>query len=195
MDKKNIETKARLQVENILIDPIVAGYMHRLKLHHKSSFQHSLNVAYIASQIILNMNIDKKEREIIIRGALLHDIGKLSIPKYILDKKEPLSEYEVSLILKHPEVGYQIVSEKVDNRVSNIVLLHHERLDGSGYPNNESDLPFEVRIVSVVDSYDAMTEYRSYKDILTYDQTMRELIKNELYDMFVIHQIEKISNK
>jgi diguanylate cyclase len=128
-------------------------------------------------------------------SGLFHDIGKLAIQECILNKSGPLTDQEWNEIMRHPEVGYWILSTSLEmSDIAKFVLYHHERYDGSGYPKGlkEDEIPLLSRIISVVDSYDAMTNQRSYKETLDLDMAINELISNkgkqfdpEIVDVFV----------
>jgi HD-GYP domain-containing protein (c-di-GMP phosphodiesterase class II) len=100
-------------------------------------------------------------------GGLLHDIGKLSVPDWILQKPAALDEDEYAVIKLHPERGYELLNELggFDEGVKRLVLNHHERLDGHGYPRglDASGLDLETRILAVCDVYDALVSTRVYR--------------------------------
>jgi HD-GYP domain-containing protein (c-di-GMP phosphodiesterase class II) len=109
-------------------------------------------------------------------GGLLHDIGKLSVPDEILKKPGSLDEEEFAVIKRHPEWGYKLLGELggFSDAVRRLVLDHHERLDGTGYPNGRSacELDLETRILTVCDVYDALLSVRVYRDAWTHDRAM-----------------------
>jgi len=124
----------------------------------------------IASGTIVNMR----------RGALLHDIGKIGIPDAILLKPGKLSDEEWVIMKKHPEIGYRMLSGiKFLEESMSIVLHHHERWDGSGYPSQlrGEAIPIGARIFAVVDTFDAMTSSRPYRKALTYEDVCGEVEK------------------
>jgi putative nucleotidyltransferase with HDIG domain len=114
-------------------------------------------------------------------GGLLHDLGKLAIPGRILSKPGRLTDREWARLRNHPEAGVAIVDRLgFDAAVAEIVLYHHERIDGSGYPDGMlgEAIPWPVRIVSVMDAYDALTSPRAYRDALSIDAA-RTLLARE----------------
>ncbi len=133
-------------------------------------------------------------------SGLFHDIGKIAIQDYILNKAGPLTAQEWDEIMRHPEIGYWILKTSLERSdIAKYVLYHHERYDGSGYPKGlkQGEIPLLSRIISVVDSYDAMTNQRTYKETLDQDKAVDELIINkgtqfdpEIVDIF----IEKVLN-
>ncbi|MDD3142268.1 MAG: HD domain-containing protein, partial [Lachnospiraceae bacterium] len=113
--------------------------------------------------------------------STLHDIGKISIDRNILTKTDKLSEEDWIELKKHPEVGYRIaqtVPELV--KISEYILCHHERWDGTGYPQglSKEEIPLLSRILAVVDAYDAMTQDRSYRKARPQTEAIEEILNN-----------------
>ncbi len=131
------------------------------------TYSHSVNVAFYAMLIAKWMNLSKDEIYKAILSGLLHDIGKVKIPKPILSKTGRLTTEEFDIIKNHTIFGYEIVkqSKELDPDIKRAILLHHERMDGSGYPYSyEPDhLNLFSRIVAIADVFDAMTSERVYK--------------------------------
>jgi PAS domain S-box-containing protein len=158
-------------------DPYTAGHQRRMtKL-----------ACAIAEEISLSP--DKIERLYI--AGIIHDIGKINVPTEILSKPGRLSEIELSLIQTHPQVGSDILKEmELPGEVSSIVLQHHERMDGSGYPSGLSskDIILEARILAVADVVEAMASNRPYRSALGLDKALEEITKNKgkLYDPEVV---------
>jgi len=158
-------------------DPYTAGHQQRV---------HQLAIA-IAKE--LNFSEDKIEGIRI--ASLIHDIGKIGLPTEILSKPTKLSDIEFSLIKEHPQIGYNILkSIDFSYPVAKIVLQHHERLDGSGYPNHlKGDKIFlEARILGVADVVEAMSSHRPYRPSLGIDKALEEISQNRgiLYDWKVV---------
>ncbi len=127
---------------------------------------HSTRVTELAVAIAAAMGLDDRARETIRRGALLHDIGKIAIPAEILDKPAPLTGEELTVVREHPTVGARILQPLPHcQAILPMVLQHHERLDGSGYPSGlrGDDIHLYARILSVADVFDAMTSRRPYR--------------------------------
>ena len=111
----------------------------------------------------------------------LHDIGKIAIDEYLLNKPGRLSEEERFEIQRHPEIGYRILSTMNEmSEMAEAILSHHERWDGTGYPRGlkGEEIPLKARIISIADSYDAMTSDRSYRDALSHRTAMDEIHRN-----------------
>ncbi|CAM2919471.1 diguanylate cyclase [Paenibacillus sediminis] len=165
------------------------------------TFQHSKRVFGYAIEICNYIPLTDSERRTLILGALFHDIGKLEVPKYILQKKEKLTPEEWSTVKKHVEWGKDIVAAigKYDDLIP-LVELHHERVDGKGYPHGlkGEEIPKLARILCVIDSFDAMTTERPYQKTKTFDEAIAELRRcaGEQFDSeFVDYFISMIHTK
>ncbi len=151
-------------------------------LHEKAprERQHSLRVSKICGMIGRAMELPANELSALVTAAELHDIGKIAIGNEVLDKPGKLSDAEWQQIKRHPELGYNILSSaNAYAPLADIVLAHHERWDGRGSPNGlkGSQIPLEARIISVADSYDAMTEDRPYRKALSQVQAIDQLLQ------------------
>lgn len=145
---------------------------------------HSENVARYGLTIAQKMNLSKRQCEAIYIGGLLHDIGKIGIPEHILTKNSRLTESEYQSIKQHPVIGYEMLKHIKDfkeNGVLDMILYHHERYDGNGYPKGlkGSEIPLAARILTVADSFDAMTSLRSYREDHEFSFAVNEIRKNK----------------
>lgn len=139
---------------------------------------HQARVAQISETIARDLGLSDDEVENIRLGALMHDIGKIAVPSEILTKPGKLIEQEMALVRTHPEMGGEIVAHiDFDPMIIHIVTQHHERLDGSGYPNRlkGDEIAFEARIVAVADVLEAITSHRPYRPALGLDKAIDEL--------------------
>lgn len=139
---------------------------------------HSERVAKVAKSVAKMYNLGTAFTNRVSLAARLHDIGKINIAEDILDKPGKLTPKEREKINKHPESGFKILSSVTEYLdIANIVLTHHEKYDGSGYPKGIKghDIPLEARIIAVADAYDAMTEQRTYRDPMTKAAAIKEL--------------------
>jgi putative nucleotidyltransferase with HDIG domain len=152
---------------------------------------HQKNVSQIAIFIAQEMKLSQDKIKGIRIASLVHDIGKISLPAEILNKPTKLTEIEYSLIKDHSQTGYDIL-KSIDFPwpIAKIVLQHHERLDGSGYPNNlkGDEIILEARIIGVADVVEAMSSHRPYRPALGRDAALEEISKNKgiLYDSEVV---------
>ncbi len=139
---------------------------------------HSDRVSEYALLIGEKLNLPPDQMKTLKIGALFHDIGKIGIPDAILLKTDKLTDDEYSEIKNHPAIGAHILSNaSIFADIIPIVKHHHERYDGKGYPSRLAgeDIPYLARIVSVADTFDAMTSHRSYRQALDFDYTMNEI--------------------
>ncbi len=147
--------------------------------HDSSTFDHAHRMVQLAEGIARHLGRSEEEIHLVQTAALLHDIGKIGIPDAILHKPGPLTNDEWAIMRSHPDIGRLILEQTGGTLclLSNIVAAHHERWDGAGYPAQLSGehIPLGARILSVVDSYDAMTSHRSYREPLSSDEARAEL--------------------
>ncbi|WP_239454237.1 HD-GYP domain-containing protein [Bacillus suaedaesalsae] len=148
------------------------------------TLHHSENAAKYSLELAEEMNLSKDICDSIRTGTLLHDIGKIGIPENILNKDDKLTDQEYKIIKDHPQIGYKIIEDVSifnENGVSDIVLYHHERYDGKGYPEGlkEDEIPLTPRIVAVADAFDAMSSKRSYREELDHDYILNEISKGK----------------
>lgn len=130
-------------------------------------YSHGLNVALICSYTASWFDLTEEEKKILILCGFYYDIGKFKIPDSIIKKNGKLTEAEFLKIKTHPLLGYQIIQDidSIDPNVKLATLMHHERCDGSGYPQKIKDEKINkfAKIIAILDSYEAMTSYRSYR--------------------------------
>jgi putative nucleotidyltransferase with HDIG domain/PAS domain S-box-containing protein len=148
---------------------------------------HQKRVANLARTIAQTMGLSKESIDNIRMAGAIHDIGKMSVPAEILSRPARLKDIEFSLIKLHPQTGYDILKDtELPYPVAEIILQHHERLDGSGYPQGLKDeqILLETRIISVADVVEAMASHRPYRPSLGVDAALNEIMKNRgiLYD-------------
>lgn len=140
--------------------------------------EHAKRLEILSIQLGKELRLPENNLDDLLLLAMLHDIGKIAIPKEILTKPGKLSEREWNIIKRHPEIGYQIAISSPELRgIAQLILSHHERWDGAGYPQKlkEKEIPLLARIVSIVDSFDAMTQDRSYHEGIAKDEALKEI--------------------
>ena len=158
---------------------------------------HQKRVTDLAHALTTEMGLSKGEIDGVHMAASIHDIGKISVPAETLSKPSRLNENEFDMIKEHPEVGYNILKGiAFPWPVAQIVLQHHERLDGSGYPQKLSaeEIVLEARVLGVADVVEAMASHRPYRAALGIDAALEEISKNRgvLYDTRVVDACLKL---
>jgi putative nucleotidyltransferase with HDIG domain len=126
---------------------------------------HSQRVAELAARMARRLGLPEEDVELTRLAGSLHDLGKLAIPEEILRKPGPLTEPERMVLERHPQIGFRMLESLGVDPVAEWVLHHHERWDGSGYPDGlpGEEIPLGARIIFVADAYDAMTSERVYR--------------------------------
>lgn len=143
---------------------------------------HSNRVADMSLDLARDMGLKRSELENVHIAAHLHDIGKMGVPEIILNKKEKLLPSEWAQVQMHSEIGYNILSKSKElANIAEIVLYHHERWDGSGYPRGlkMEKIPLGSRIIGVADAIDAMTSIRPYRQAMKWEACMQEIVINK----------------
>ena len=154
--------------------------MQTLNEKDNYSEQHVRNVAILSKRLAEFMKLPISDIKEIHTAGLLHDIGKIIIPSTILNKEGKLTNEEYTIMKSHPEIGFRILNSTAELRgISKIVLHHHERWDGKGYPHHlkGEEISLKSRIITISDAYDAMTTERSYKRTLTKEEALTEVIR------------------
>ncbi len=154
---------------------------HTVEVKDIYTIGHSERVSKYSVLIGREMGLSEEELKVLEIGGLFHDIGKIGIPDGILTKAERLSDEEYSEIKNHPAIGVHILSAaEVFKEIMPIVLYHHERWDGKGYPKQLKGeaIPKLARIAAVADAFDAMTSSRAYRKALELDVVEKEIEKN-----------------
>ena len=179
-----------LNTEDVLIE-MLGAVSKAIELRDEYTAHHQKNVSFISEQIAQELELSQKQILGLSIGALVHDIGKISIPTAILNKTGRLLSEEYQLLKIHSENGAKIFSGlSFPWPLIDIILQHHERLDGSGYPNGlkGSDICLEARIIAVADTYDAMASERPYRHSLGYTKAINVIHDNRgtKYDPYVV---------
>jgi diguanylate cyclase (GGDEF)-like protein/PAS domain S-box-containing protein/putative nucleotidyltransferase with HDIG domain len=186
---ESIEVSEKVKELVTVTDP-VQEYINLLHSKDTHTWEHSNRVAHYAILLAKELGVSEKDREKIYVTALLHDIGKLDIPQSILRKASRLTEEEYNIIKQHPILGVEKLQRHGEfpfkKEILEGVLYHHERWNGSGYPHQlrEREIPFNARLLGIVDSFSAMTEERVYKKGISTEQALLEIQSqmNSLYD-------------
>jgi putative nucleotidyltransferase with HDIG domain len=194
--EKEKNLKRAIDLEEIH-NTTLENLMTALDLRDVETFGHSRTVAKYSQVLaqILGVN-DKEKLDHIRKGALLHDVGKIAIPDSILKKPGSLSPQEWNKVKLHPALGFGLIKEiKLVKDVGNIILFHHEKYDGSGYPYQmkKNKIPIEARIFSLADALDAITSKRPYKQKRDF-KTAKEEIQSESGSHFDPEVVEAFSS-
>jgi len=165
--------------------------------HHSNN--HSKRVAEISRRIAVEMDLGQDDIDLLYKAALIHDVGKVNVPPHILNKPGQLTDEEFDIVKEHPVTGSRLLAPIASlESIVPAVLYHHERLDGSGYPEGLTgdDIPLFARIIAVADAYDAMTATRAYRKPSSKDSAIAELVKESdtKFDAVVIGALIAVLN-
>lgn len=163
------------------LDRVVRSLVRLVEVKDGYTRGHAERVADLSDTVAQRLGIDAEERYWIRIGAVLHDVGKIAVPLGVLCKAGPLDDHELTQMRRHPDLGADLLEDVEDLAPAvPLVRMHHERLDGRGYPRGigGDDLPLATRIVSAVDAWDAMTTTRPYRNALSDDIAIAELRAN-----------------
>lgn len=195
-EKKRADLGLKANVEKLrkALAGTIQAMAHTVEAKDAYTAGHQHRVANLARAVAQKMDIYEEQVDGIRMAGVIHDLGKISIPAEILSKPSKLSPLEFSLIQTHSQTGYDIL-KGIDFQwpIARIVLQHHERLDGSGYPYGikGDEILIEARILAVSDVVEAMTTHRPYRASLGLDAALEEITKNKniLYDAAVVDTI------
>jgi len=160
---------------------VLSSIMATLFARSFETEEHAKRIGDLCANVGMKLNLSHDDIDRLRLFAYLHDIGKIGISDQILNKPGPLDEEELVVMKTHPEIGYRIAMSSPDfATIAELILTHHERWDGKGYPNHLSGekIPLLARILAVADAYDAMTEDRVYRKALSPKAAMEEIRKN-----------------
>ena len=192
-ERKQAEEKLRQSYKKLrkMLNDIVQTVALTVEIRDPYTAGHQQRVSQLTSAIARQMNLSPDQVEGIYMAAILHDIGKISVPAEILTKTGRLTEIEMNLLRAHSEVGNDIL-KRIDFPwpLAKVVLQHHERMDGSGYPKGlkGEKILLEARIMGVADVVEAMSSHRPYRPALGIDKALEEISQNRgiLYDPEVV---------
>lgn len=159
-------------------------------------YTHTIDVAMLSLMLAVKMKLLDNDLMVIGMGTILHDIGKLLVPKSILLKPTELNDSEMRVVQQHCDLGMSTIADfQFPYEYTEIVLNHHERLDGSGYPRHleAKDISSNVKIVMVADAFTAMTSYRPYRSAKSLEEALFELHKEkDKYPQDIVSLLEYI---
>lgn len=186
-----------------LVDALLKVLWHK----NNDEYRHSQRVALIAKRMAMELGLSKDELSILDMASMLHDIGKVLIDNQVLTKKEQLVELEEQLLFSHPQIGHDLLDSIFSSsKLSEIILQHHERYDGTGYPKGlkGEEIMIEARIIHLAETFDALTR-STYQTSLDYPEAIK-IIQSEsgkqfdpnLVDLFInqiLYQFENESSE
>ncbi|MBP5530162.1 MAG: HD-GYP domain-containing protein [Lachnospiraceae bacterium] len=176
----NEAIKAKDEIKTLSVE-VMEALAHTIDAKDEYTKGHSVRVAKYSRMLAERLGLSDEDCESVYYMALLHDIGKIGVPNEIINGKSKMTDEEYAVMKTHPVVGSDILSE-IKSRPDLMIgaRWHHERYDGKGYPDGKAgdDIPYFARIISVADSYDAMTSNRSYRKYLPQDVVRSEIEKN-----------------
>ena len=187
LEKENTQRKEAEERLDNMLQGVIQALGRTTETRDPYTAGHQQGVTQLACAIAEQLKVSPEQLEAIRIASLIHDIGKMSVPAEILSKPSRLTDIEFSLIRAHPQVAYDIL-KVIDFPwpVADIVLQHHERMDGSGYPQGlkGDEILLEARIIAVADVVEAMSSHRPYRGSLGIDKALEEIEKNKgiLYD-------------
>lgn len=192
-----------LSISNVLIFHSISEEIKELQrvgglVEEKDRYthKHSLRVSQYAIKVAKKLKLDRQRMDDLFIASILHDIGKINIPEEVLNKPGKLTDFEFDLIKKHPGDGAEMLRKTAYKKLADIVEQHHERIDGRGYPFGlkAEDILLEAKIIGVCDTFDAMTEDRSYRKAFTAEYAMKEIrrLSGVQYDPEVVDAFEEV---
>ena len=195
------ELQRSLKKLQVTLEGTIRALASAVEMRDPYTAGHQRDVTQLACAIAKEMGLPEEQIEGIRMAGLIHDIGKINVPAEILSKPGTLNGLEFGLIKTHPQVGHDILNGAIEFPwpVAQIVLQHHERMDGSGYPQGLSgeEILLEARILGVADVVEAMASHRPYRPALSVSQALEEISQNRgvLYDPEVVDACLKVFAK
>lgn len=169
---------ARARAESHRTVAAFAGLLEAFEAREPHRIEHSARVGRLAAGMGRRAGLSDAEVERVRIGGVLHDIGTVAIPDGILYKREPLTDGELAVVKSHPVIGFSLIRDvPAMEPYGPFVLRHHERIDGSGYPDGlrGAEIPLPVQLVALADAFDAMTSSRPYRAVRNDGQTLSVL--------------------
>lgn len=170
---RSIDTNESKELVSELVTEISSNantvlWLTNLRKKHEYTANHCLNVSIISIAFGRHLGLENDQLEVLGLGALLHDVGKMRTPTEILDKPGPLTPEEIDVIKRHPVEGFNVLrlTKNLPEEALEAVRWHHERIDGSGYPDGlgAEHIPLMAQIVGIADIYESMTSNKPYRD-------------------------------
>lgn len=181
--------------EKTIYHDIIESLVAALEAKDIYTSGHSRRVAFLSYKLSKKLGLSGGDCENVHIAAHLHDIGKIGVPDKVLNKQGKLLPYEWDYMKMHPQIGYDILNKsKKLKHIAKMVLYHHERWDGKGYPYKliQTDIPLGARIIAICDSIDAMTSDRPYRKAMEFETCIKEILINKaiMFDPYIVECIE-----
>ena len=199
--RKRAEEANKLSTEKMfrVVGEIIEAMARMVEIRDPYTAGHQRRVSELAAAIAIEMGLSAEKVESVRVAGMVHDIGKIYIPAEILSKPAELNEMEYKMIQQHPQLSYHILGNiEFPWPVATIVFQHHERCDGSGYPEGLSgdDILIEARILAVADVVEAMASHRPYREALGIEKALDEISRQSgiLYDARAVEACVKLLN-
>lgn len=199
LDLQKLADGVDTMIESITRNPAAFPWVMELRRTCDYSYQHALGCSVWAATFGRHLGLERHDLRELAMGGLLSDVGKVRLPASLLGKIAPLTSAEVALLRSHVEEGVRIAeaTDGISPRIVEMIACHHERHDGSGYPNGLSELqiPIYARIIGIIDSYDAMTSVRPYAPSRSPHQAVMELYqsRDRLFQAELVEQFIRAS--
>ncbi len=178
------------------VDPIMYSYLLQIKNYDLNTYFHCCRVASISAFIGRSIDLTAAELQTLNMSAYLHDIGKIQVPKSIINNPGKLDSWEWATMKKHPVSGADLLKQVMDSDVIKGINSHHERWDGEGYPYNlkGESIPLTGRIIAVADAFDAMTSHRPYKSRKEFSSAVNEIIEHQdsQFDPYIVNRVVRL---
>ncbi|MFQ5584275.1 MAG: HD-GYP domain-containing protein [Calditrichia bacterium] len=200
LERKKLESTRLQENKADLLLKSLNALMRALDAKDPYTSGHSQRVVQLAMLMAQELELPEDERYLLQLAAFLHDIGKIGMPDSILHKADSLEDYELRKAKKHPVIGSQIIGEIEEfSEVASIVRHHHERYDGSGYPDGLKGeaIPFFSRILAILDAYEALISGRSYQKARNREDALKEIEANanSQFDPYLVEIFIRVIQK
>ena len=173
------------ELADLFAQPFTSALLGAVLAHDYETHRHLLNVGILSARIARTAGLSRDQVVLLGQAGLFHDVGKLHVRRTLLNARHDLSEAEWRILKAHAARGEQMLRAYDAHAIAAIVRSHHERLDGSGYPDGlrGAAIPWETRLLSVVDAYDAMRSGRPYAPPIAHDDAVLRLVDaDHLFD-------------
>jgi diguanylate cyclase (GGDEF)-like protein/PAS domain S-box-containing protein len=187
----------KLMENNSARNATISSLLRTLHEKHSETEEHTMRIKNLSLRLGKRLGLSQDKLDEIELLSLLHDIGKIGIPEQILMKSSNLTSEEWEIMKSHTEIGYRIAKSTIElSHIAYQILYHHEKYDGTGYPNGlrGEEIPILARIINVIDSFDVMTHKRSYKDAMSIESAFEELkvCSGSQFDPFIVDEFIKL---